>query len=60
MTVFAHKGRLWNTKPNKCKKCGNENESILQGIVHLSMEHKIHVGYNNKAYLEYLEMLETL
>lgn len=58
MTVFAHKGRLWNTKPNKCKKCGNENESILQGIVHLDLDHGIKTSYNDKKYLDHLEMLD--
>lgn len=57
MTMFAHKGRLWNTKLNKCKECGNKNESILQGIIHLDLEHGIKTRYNDKAYLKYLEML---
>lgn len=49
--------KMWNRKQNKCKKCGQKNESILQGIVHLSMEHKIHAGYDRKEYLEYLELI---
>jgi len=47
---------IWNTKSNKCKKCGQKNVSIVAGIVHLSLEHDIHVGYNEKKYLDFLEM----
>lgn len=46
----------WNKKSNKCKKCKQKNKSILEGIVHLSHEHDIHVGYDRKEYLKYLEM----
>jgi NMD protein affecting ribosome stability and mRNA decay len=48
---------MWNMKINKCKKCGKKSESIIQGIVHLRMDHKINVDYDKKKYLEYLEIL---
>lgn len=57
--MFAHPGRKWNTKPNKCKKCGKKSESVLAGLVHLDLDHGIKTSYKHKRYLDHLEMLEV-
>ena len=36
----------WNQKANKCKICGERNNSILSGMAHLWVAHKINANRN--------------